>query len=220
MKRMGVKRSGCAGMGTASTSLILPGRVTILIFRRTALFRRKRPVFGSRVKVSTSPFLRTIETAHHIAEALDLPIKIEHGASEWLNPDWFSARPVHIPLDALGQRFPRLDQKYTSVVMPGYPEGGEEAFARAGEASRILADTFSGDLLIIGHGHSVTGMAKGFVGASYQISCGLCALVKVVRQEGRSTLELNGDVSHLSGGEKHHGQFTREPLEQTDMDAV
>ena len=159
----------------------------------------------------TSPFLRTIETAHHIAEALDLPIKIEHGASEWLNAEWFSERPVHLPLDELIRRFPRINGNYKSVVMPQYPEGAEEAFARAGEASRILADTFSGDLLIIGHGHSVTGMAKGFMGADCLVSCGLCALVKVVRQEGRTTLELNGDVRHLSSGEKHSGQFNREP---------
>jgi broad specificity phosphatase PhoE len=104
--------------------------------------------------------------------------------------------------------------------MPQYPEGAEEAFVRAGEASRILADTFSGDLLIIGHGHSVTGMAKGFMGAESLISCGLCALVKVVRQDGHITLELNGDVSHLSSGEKHSGQFTRASLEKTDVDAV
>ena len=170
--------------------------------------------------IFTSPFLRTIETAHHIAEARDLPIKIEHGASEWLNAEWFPERPVHIPLDALRRRFPRIDGKYESVVMPPYPEGAEEAFARAGEASLILADTFSGDLLIIGHGHSVTGMARGFMGAACQISCGLCALVKVVRQDGRTTLELNGDVSHLSSGDKHGGQFTRAPLEKTDVDAV
>ena len=96
--------------------------------------------------------------------------------------------------------------------MPAYPEGSEEAFVRAGEASRILADTFSGDLLIIGHGHSVTGMAKGFMGEGCQISSGLCALVKVVRQGGRTALALNGEVRHLSGGEKHRAQFNRGSL--------
>ena len=106
------------------------------------------------------------------------------------------------------------------MVMPAYPEGAEEAFVRAGEASRILADTFSGDLLIIGHGHSVTGMAKGFMGAECQISCGLCALVKVVRQDGRITLELNGDVSHLSGGEQHRAQFNRGSLGETATQTI
>jgi broad specificity phosphatase PhoE len=170
--------------------------------------------------IFTSPFLRTIETAHYIAEALDLPIKIEHGASEWLNPEWFSERPAHIPLDALLQRFPRVDGRHKSVVMSAYPEGAEEAFVRAGEASRMLSDTFSGDLLIIGHGHSVTGMAKGFMEAACQISSGLCALVKVVRQSGRTALELNGDVSHLSGGEKHRAQFNRGSLGETDTQAI
>jgi hypothetical protein len=104
--------------------------------------------------------------------------------------------------------------------MPSYPEGAEEAFTRAGAASRMLADTFSGDLLIIGHGHSVTGMAKGFMGAACQISGGLCALIKVVRQGGHTTLELDGDVSHLSGGEQHRGQFSREVVDKTHRDTV
>lgn len=157
----------------------------------------------------TSPFLRTVETAYYIAEALDLPIKIEHGASEWLNPEWFSKRPNHMSPDELFKQFPRIDKSYRSVVMPRYPEGSEEAFVRAGEASRMLSDTFREDFLVIGHGHSVTGMAKGFMGSDCQIFCSLCSLVKVVRQNGCATLELNGDVSHLSEGEKHRGKLNR-----------
>ena len=170
--------------------------------------------------IFTSPFLRTIETAHYIAEALDLPIKIEHGAAEWLNCEWFSERPAHIPLDDLLKRFPRIDGGYKSVVMPQYPESAEEAFSRAGEAGRILADTCREDLLIIGHGHSVTGMGKGFMGTECQISCGLCALVKLVRHNGRTALELNGDVSHLSSGDLHSGKLSREPLDETDAGAA
>jgi broad specificity phosphatase PhoE len=157
--------------------------------------------------IFASPFLRAVETAHHIAQSLDLPIKIEQGASEWMNPEWFSERPRPVPLEVLVQRFPRIDAKYRSAVIPQYPESAEEAFARAGQTGRILADTCKGDLLIVGHGHSVTGMAKGFMGEECEISCGLCALVKIVRHEGRSTLELDGDVRHLSSREKYTGQF-------------
>ena len=45
---------------------------------------------GARLKDETinhlfaSPFLRTLETAHYIAEAINLEIKVEYGASEWL----------------------------------------------------------------------------------------------------------------------------------------
>ena len=49
--------------------------------------------------IFASPFLRTLETAHHIAEALDLPVKIEHGACEWMNPEWFPEPPVYIPVE-------------------------------------------------------------------------------------------------------------------------
>jgi hypothetical protein len=38
--------------------------------------------------------LRTVETAHHIAEVLELPVLIEHGAIEWLDPSWFAQMPT------------------------------------------------------------------------------------------------------------------------------
>ena len=43
--------------------------------------------------VYCSPFLRTVQTAHAVAELLGLPLQIEHGACEWLNPEWFSRAP-------------------------------------------------------------------------------------------------------------------------------
>jgi len=41
--------------------------------------------------IFASPFLRTVQTANQIAEALDLPIKLESGLSEWLNSAWMTA---------------------------------------------------------------------------------------------------------------------------------
>ncbi|MDP6776598.1 MAG: histidine phosphatase family protein [Candidatus Latescibacteria bacterium] len=157
--------------------------------------------------IFASPFLRTVETAHYIAEALGLSVKIEHGASEWLNPEWFSVRPEHIPVDALIERFPRVDPNHKSVVIPGYPEGSEEAFARAGRAARELADTHIGDILLIGHGHSVHGMADGLVGTHSELSVGLCSLVKIVRENGTARIELDGDSSHLSSGDLHRNRL-------------
>jgi broad specificity phosphatase PhoE len=38
--------------------------------------------------IFASPFLRTVQTANAVAEMLNLPIKLETGLSEWLNPVW------------------------------------------------------------------------------------------------------------------------------------
>jgi broad specificity phosphatase PhoE len=152
--------------------------------------------------IFASPFLRTVETAHYIAEILDLRVSIEHGACEWLNPAWFAQAPVTLPAEEMAERFPRVDPEYTPVVIPRYPETAEEAFLRAGRAARLLAERNPGDLLLVGHGHSVVGMSWGLLGTRPDIHTGLCGLVKVERRGGSWRLALNGDTSHLSGGER------------------
>lgn len=157
--------------------------------------------------IFASPFLRTIQTAHIIAEALDLPVKIEYGACEWLNADWFSEPPTFLSLEEAHKRFPRVDTHHQSILMPHYPETSESSFHRAGKAAVALVDAYEGDMLIVGHGHSVYGMAWGLMGDGCKISPGLCALVKIVRQNGTVNLELSGDSSHLSDGDKNRERF-------------
>jgi len=148
--------------------------------------------------VFSSPFLRAVETAHYIAEALDRPIHIEQGICEWLNPRWFSHAPQLTSVEELARRFPRVALDHRSLVLPRYPETDEEAFLRAGQAARLLADTYPGSLLLVGHGHSVVGMSWGLLENRPDIHAGLCALVKIGRHNGSWKLELNGDTSHLS----------------------
>ena len=148
-----------------------------------------------------------METAHHIAEAIGLTVKVEHGASEWMNEKWFPIRPVHIPVGDLVDRFGNIDPGHRSVVVPRHPESSEEATERAGRTACTLADAFEGDILLVGHGHSVDGMAWGLMGGECEISSGLCCLIKIVRQNGTARIELDGDSSHLSGGEKHRDRF-------------
>ena len=158
-------------------------------------------------RIFCSPFLRTVETAHHIAEILDLPVLIEHGAIEWLNPMWFDRLPAVMPPEELSQRFPRVDTGYVSLVTPGYPETAEVALVRAGRAACLLAERHGGNSLIVGHGHSVQGMSWGLLGGRSTIHAGLCALVKLSRYSDTWRLELDGDTSHLSGGEQVPGRF-------------
>jgi broad specificity phosphatase PhoE len=154
---------------------------------------------GERIEhIFSSPFLRAVETAHHIAEILDLPIAIEQGVGEWLNPRWFSQAPQIASAAQLARRFPRIALEYESIVVPCYPETAEEAFVRAGQAARLLAEGHRGNLLLVGHGHSVVGMSWGLLDGRPDIHAGLCALVKIGRCNGAWRLELNGDTSHLS----------------------
>lgn len=152
--------------------------------------------------IFASPFLRTVQTASFVADALNLSIKIESGLSEWLNPEWMRTAPETLPLEVLQEQFPRIDGSYTSRVVARYPETSEKVLERTGETARRLMAEFSEDLLFVGHGASVVGTAQGLVGGMPEVNAALCCLVKLVRGEQRWVMELNGDTSHLTQTEK------------------
>lgn len=146
-----------------------------------------------------SPFLRTVETAHYVAEELDQPIFLEPGIGEWLNPEWFSAQPEKLTYETLAERFPRIDLAYTPHHTPRYPETKERALERAAETARALADSYDGALLLVGHGASVSGIAGGLAADAGAFDCALCSLFKLTRRDAKSpwTMRLCADVSHL-----------------------
>lgn len=151
--------------------------------------------------IFASPFLRTVQTANAVAEVLDLPIKLETGLSEWLNPAWMTEEPERLSTPALAELFPRIDTSYTSRIAAKYPETQQQVRSRSGQTARCLAMEFSPDnILLVGHGASVLGAAMGLVGeiAVTEVKASLCSLVKVVRQHPEWLLELKGDTSHLT----------------------
>lgn len=148
--------------------------------------------------IFASPFLRTIQTANQVAEILNLPIKIEAGLSEWLNPYWMTESPEIHPQEFLAERYHRIDWSYTSRVVPQYPESEETVLKRAAETARKLVAEFSEDILLVAHGASVLGTTRGLVSGNPIVNASLCCLVKIVRCHDEWKIELNGDTSHLS----------------------
>lgn len=148
--------------------------------------------------IFTSPFLRTIQTAHQVAEILDLEIKLEAGLAEWHNPEWMNEHPAIHPLDYLKKEYPRIDWHYHSKIIPQYPETETKVMQRTGEVIKQLTSELCEDILLVGHGMSVLGTTWGLVARRPKINAALCCLVKVVYNDNRWQLELNGDTSHLS----------------------
>jgi len=148
--------------------------------------------------IFASPFLRTVQTANFVADALDLPIKLESGLSEWLNPAWMQTNPERLSMQELQELFPRIDPSYTSRVIAHYPETSEKVLERTAETAKRLMTEFSEDILLVGHGASVVGVTQGLVGGTPEVNASLCCLVKLVRQEQKWVMELNGDTSHLN----------------------
>lgn len=148
--------------------------------------------------IFASPFLRTVQTANQIANALDLPIKLELGLLEWLNPAWMKTEPERLSIEELKEQFPRIDLSYTSRLFPKYPETSDMVLERTGKIARHLTAEFSEDILLVGHGASVVGTTRGLVGGTPEVNAALCCLVKLIRREQGWMMELNGDTSHLS----------------------
>ena len=154
---------------------------------------------GERIKhIFASPFLRTVQTANQIAQILDLPIKMEAGLSEWLNPEWMRTEPERLSVEELQQRFPCIDSGYTSRVIPQYPETNEKVLERTAQTARLLTQEFAEDILLVGHGASVVGSTWGLIPGQPEVNAALCCLVKLVRHEEKWVMKLNGDTSHLS----------------------
>lgn len=162
----------------------------------------KRLVEQGIVHIFASPFLRTVQTAYQVAEALDLSIKLELGLSEWLNPAWMTSEPERMPIEVLQEKFPRIDSSYTSRVIACYPETNKMVLERTAQTARLLTAEFSEDMLLVGHGASVVGTTQGLLGGTPEINASLCCLVKLVHQQQKWLMELNGDISHLSQTEE------------------
>jgi len=149
--------------------------------------------------IFASPFLRTVQTASYVADAVGLPVCIERGLCEWLKEDWFpDGMPHFLSSVTLAQRFPRVNPAHKSVAQPAYPEVWEEASARAMLTATLLAARFQGDILVVGHGATVLGICYGLLSERPEkISAPCCGLTKLVRQGDGWVLEFQGDRSHL-----------------------
>jgi broad specificity phosphatase PhoE len=160
----------------------------------------------SKEKIScifSSPFLRTVETANYISDVLSLPIKLEWGLSEWLNPDWFPAFPEVLPTHTLSKLFPKIDLEYASCVTPLYPEKTmDNVRNRTSNMLLGLGSEYSGGLLMVGHGASLQSIISELIPDKKDIKCPLCGLFKLIEINKEWVLEVEADVSHLSSPEK------------------
>jgi broad specificity phosphatase PhoE len=154
-------------------------------------------------QIFVSPFLRTIQTAHAVADILDLDLKIESGLSEWLNPGWMSQIPETAPLSELKILFPRIDPSYSSKIMPQYPETEAQVLSRAGLTAKLLASEFTDDILLVGHGASVAGCILELSPQTdiKDIKVPLCSLFKFVYDNSQWVCQLQADTTHLKAAE-------------------
>jgi broad specificity phosphatase PhoE len=136
--------------------------------------------------VYVSPFTRAVQTADAVATHLDLPVYVEDGLCEHLNPAWFDHAPT-VPTAAEHARsFETVSPDHDPVLRPTFPESGEAAADRASEtARRLLAGSDDRTLLLVGHGLTVGGITAGLTGADVDVPLA-----------GLTRLETDADDAH------------------------
>jgi broad specificity phosphatase PhoE len=146
--------------------------------------------------IVASPFLRTVQTAHHANEALGVPIYLEPGFGEFLHPRAFERAPRLRALAELRGDYPTLADGYVPSWAQRYPETHPELVERAQATLRALLEQLPGTLLVVGHAASVCALAM--IDRDVRaIECPLCALFCLEHDGARFRLSLDADIGHV-----------------------
>lgn len=149
--------------------------------------------------IFVSPYVRALQTAQPIARALGLPLYVEAGIGEWLGKVMLPYDPMVLPYDDLRLDFPQISHAHVSLVFPEYPETAEQCFDRLQRTTEQLLHAYSGNLLFVGHGRTVTGTAHRLTGErESNFLYGLACISMLELVQDRWSVCLNGDTAHLA----------------------
>ena len=149
-------------------------------------------------RIYSSPFLRTLQTAHAVAEELDLPLRMESGLSEWMNPQWFPTPPPLPSAAERAQAFHRMDLTYKPLLPAPYPESLVECLRRSCVAARLVgANDTAGSILMVVHGGTVSGIVSGLQGQTHEVPCQYCGLYRLRLSGISANVEMANGTDHL-----------------------
>jgi probable phosphoglycerate mutase len=146
-----------------------------------------------------SPFLRAIQTAQMVSEEIGVRIRVENALSEWLNPKWFEQRPELTPLEETRAACSALDLSYRSRVELAYPEANEQVdvYQRLQSFLEWLEAAEAGNVVLVGHGASVTQAARALCGPMHDLDAKLASVTEIVRVDG-AWRDQGSTQKHLS----------------------
>lgn len=147
--------------------------------------------------IYSSPLRRAVQTASHVADGLDLPIHVENGIVEWLNPKWYDYTGWQKPLEGRLAEFPRLVPDYRPLVMPRYPENHESvAGGRGNYTARHLSYSHDGPILLVTHGVIVMTLVEAFTGSRKGIDGKTCAIT-ILEEQASGWVLKSSSTDHL-----------------------
>jgi len=135
--------------------------------------------------VYCSPFLRALQTAQMIYEETGVRFRVDEALSEWLRPTWFSAKPQFLSAEKLRAQFSGYDASYVSSTVAVHPEQEEsiEVYARVRVFLEALGQQESGNVVLVGHGASMTQAARALTGEAIDFQ--VAAVAEVERSDGQ-----------------------------------
>lgn len=152
--------------------------------------------------IIASPFTRTVHTAQHIASATGLPIHIEWGVGEQIEPSWFTGDtyPAFPPLRERARRFPSIKLDYETMLVPKglEPQDHPPIRIRAAKISKLLVERFSGNLVIVAHYATVNVLTEAFTGHLIPHVIDVCSFTKLVQDGAGWRGKILADMSHMA----------------------
>ncbi|KAH7931019.1 phosphoglycerate mutase-like protein [Leucogyrophana mollusca] len=177
-----------------------------------SLPERKRPT-----AIFSSPYYRCLQTSKPTSQALDVPIYVEHGLSEWYSPvaPNTGLHPRPSPAAELKAYFQEIDPEWSSLWYPSRKgENVEEIHQRIAAFLNLLVPEVEkrfGDkhthILLVSHAATVIALTRELLGdPGLPLRVGCCSITEMNRKDGASSIlgawdaQRMADGSHLKEG--------------------
>ncbi|MEI6033100.1 MAG: histidine phosphatase family protein [Verrucomicrobiae bacterium] len=168
-----------------------------------------RALEGSGIRaIYCSPFLRALQTAAPASMKLGIPLRIEPGFGEWLNPEWFSSLPRLLSLREAAGVCPLVDVSYIPLHSPAGLELDEtvEVRARVKIALEAILQRSPGEsFAVVAHGSPLGQSAEFLLGSLDGVDLRMGAITRIACGDGGFRLISSGS-DHL-GDEDSHLRF-------------
>jgi transcription factor C subunit 7 len=179
------------------------------------------PVEERPTAIFSSPFYRCIQTSKPIAQALGLPIFIEHGISEWYSPivPGTGLHPRPASATSLQAFFPEINDSWSSVWYPSRKgEDVDEVHERTAgfleafipEVERRMPTTHS-RILLVSHAATVITLIRELAGdRELPVKIGCCTLTDLKRKIDAKEVLGTWAVKALASGNHLRDGILRE----------
>ncbi|TFK57246.1 phosphoglycerate mutase-like protein [Heliocybe sulcata] len=185
--------------------------------------------------IFSSPFYRCLQTVKPTSQALNVPIFVEHGLSEWYSPveDGTGLHPRPASATELKKYFPEIDDSWSSIWYSSRKgEDVDEVHDRVGgflkllvpEVERRFSDKHK-RILLVSHAATVIALARELLGdRSLPLRIGCCSITELARKTdvpsvlGGWESKRLGSGSHLKEGASRDWGF--EDIEIADGKVV